>query len=262
MFVRVLTPAHPTGRFIPMSTTFGAPVTEVLASVRAQLDSLAALAPWQLLDTDIATMVVQAEALSRRLAGVQLAVIAEGIGRGLPFATGSGTGQGAPAAWVRSLVPVTPGQASGRARLAQALFAGAATGPTGRALALTLEPTRDAVLAGTISTGHARAIAAAMTTLSPPATPDGVIDQVTLTGAQQMLLSYATGTSAPDGSDLTAALDPRQLNKAVVALTATLDPGAGDRLAADEDAQHRLRALSVTPDSTGMYAVTGRLTAE
>ena len=47
----------------------------------------------------------------------------------------------------------------------------AATGPSARALATVLEPTRDAVLAGAISTGHAQAIAAAMTTLTCCAAP-------------------------------------------------------------------------------------------
>ena len=73
-----------------MSRTFGIPVTEVLASLRASLDSLAGAHPGQLLDTDLTTAVSEIETLSRRLAGAQLAVIAEGISRGLPFATGAG----------------------------------------------------------------------------------------------------------------------------------------------------------------------------
>gem|GEM_PF-4111658 len=84
----------PTSGIISMSRTFGIPVTEVLASLRASLDSLAGVHPGQLLDTDLTTAVIEIETLSRRLAGAQLAVIAEGISRGLPFATGSGTGQG------------------------------------------------------------------------------------------------------------------------------------------------------------------------
>ena len=154
----------PTSRIISMSRTFGIPVTEVLTSLRASLDSLAGVHPGQLLDTDIATAVIEIETLTRRLAGAQLAVIAEGISRGLPYATGSGTGQGAPGRWVRSMIAITPGQASARAKLARALFAAAATGPGARALAGVLEPTRDAVLAGAISLDQARTISTAMTT--------------------------------------------------------------------------------------------------
>ena len=185
-----------------MSTTVGTSPVQALAAANTGLDTLADLAPWQLLDTDVATMVTEIETLTRRLAGVQLSVIAEGITRGLPFATGSGTGAGAPGRWVRSLIPITPGEASGRTRLAQALFPAAAPGPTGRALADVLAPTREAVLAGTISLEQARVITTALTTLSPPATPAGLIDEVTLTGAQRMLLSSATGTIE------TAAIDP------------------------------------------------------
>ena len=222
--------------------------------MRNALDCLATVHPGQLSDADITTMVTELETASRRLAGAQLAVIAEGISRGLPFATGAGTGKGGPGRWVRSMITTTPGEAAGRATLAQALFDAAATGPTARALAQTLAPTRDAVLAGTISTAQARAITTAMSALTPPATPAALIDPTTLTGAQQILLDAATGTNER------AAVDPHQLATAGAALTATLDPGAGKRLARVEDAQHRLRDVHLTRQDTGMWRLEALLT--
>lgn len=103
-----------------MSIAFGVPVGDALDCVREALDALSTVHPGQLLDRDITTMVTDLETASRRLAGAQLAVIAEGISRGLPFATGAGTGHGGPGRWVRSMIALTPGEAAGRATLAQA----------------------------------------------------------------------------------------------------------------------------------------------
>ena len=243
-----------------MSIVFGVPVGEALDCVREALDCVTTVHPGQLCDADIARMVTEIEGASRRLAGVQLAVIAEGISRGLPFAAGAGTGKGGPGRWVRSMITITPADAAGRANLAQALFEAAATGPSARVLAQLLVPTRDAVLAGTVSAAQARVITTAMAALTPPATPTGLIDPTTLAGAQHLLLDAATGTTHPDGTPATAAVDPHQLAKAGVALTATLDPGAGARLAGDEDAQHRLRDAHLSRQDNGMWRLEALLT--
>ena len=89
--------------------------------------------------------------------------------------------------------------------------------------------------------------------LSPPNVPlDGpeAIDPDHLATAQTMLLDDATRLPAPD------------LAKCAVAIGHHLDPGADDRLARDEKAQHRRRCLVLTPETSGMYFLQGALTKE
>lgn len=220
----------------------------VLAAAHSAVNALTAISPWRCSDGDLELLVVQTESLSRRVAGAQLAVIAEGLTRGLPAAAGAGSGSGAPGRWVRSLVAATPGDASRRASLATSLF----TGPEGQEFT----PTREALLAGQLGVAHATQVVEAVGRLGPPATPAGLIDETTRSEAQVLLVSAATG------GDDRAALDPTQVARAGVALTATLDPGAGDRLAKDEDRQHQLRSLTLAREGTGMWWAQGHLSAE
>lgn len=201
---------------------------------------------WQLSDGEVAALVSQAETAIRAMEGVQLAAIAEGVCRGLPGAAGAGTGSAAPGRWLRSLISISPGDAARRVVLAQALFTESRHDE--------LAPTREAVLAGSISSSHAGNIVAAVDRLRPPAAPVGLIDDATAAQAQQLLVDAARGDRQH------AALDPIQLARAALTLTATLDPSAGDRLAKDEDRQHELRSLAVTALSSGMFHVAGLLT--
>ena len=203
---------------------------------------------WQAADSEVVELVNATERAVRALAGLQLEAIAQGVSRGLPFAAGAGTGAGAPGRWLRSLIPITAGDAARRASLADALFTGADADD--------LTPTREAVLAGAVSTDHAGHVVSALARLRPPSTPAGMIDAVTVREAQVLLLQAATGDSEHAG------LDPHQIAKAGVALTSTLDPGAGDRLAKDEDRQSELRAFCVTPLPSGMFHAAGLLTKE
>ncbi|MBC7638411.1 MAG: DUF222 domain-containing protein, partial [Rhodoferax sp.] len=225
-------------------------VGEALDAVRTALDALADVGPWRASDAEVAALVVQTETFAPRLAGVQLAAIAEGVTRGLPHAAGAGTGRAAPGRWVRSLIAITAGEAARRADLADALFTSTGPGPG----ATEQIPTREAVLAGAISTAHATHIVDAIQRLSPPHTPAGVVDEATRAEAQSLLLGCAAGDQAH------APLDPTQVAKAATALTATLDPGYGDRLAGDEDAQHQARTFTVTPLPSGMCHAAGLLT--
>ena len=225
-----------------------------LAALTTAVTTLRDVGPWQASDAEVADLVVGLETACRSLAGVQLAVIADGIDRGLPFTTGAGTGQSAPGRWVRSLVSVNPGEAGRRAALASAVF----TGPRAAELAAT----RDAVLAGSISTAHAQVVVTAVEQLLPPHTPAGLVDDATRVEAQTLLLDAATGgTGDYSGPDVAThqGVDPTQLAKAGLALTATLDPGHGDRLAKDEDRQHQLRTFTVTPLPSGMCHAQGLL---
>jgi len=214
---------------------------------------------WQASDVEVTQLVVATEQAMRALAGVQLAAVAEGLTRGLAAEAGAGSGSGAPGRWVRSLISITPGEAARRADLASALFT-ASTGPDAGDDAADdtggLAPTRQAVLAGVISTAHAGHVVSALARLVPPSTPAGLIDQATLAEAQALLLAAASGDQTHAG------LDPTQVAKAAIALTATLDPGAGDRLAKDEDRQDQARALCLVKESTGMWWAQGHLVAE
>jgi len=221
-----------------------------LAALTAAVSTLRGVGAWQASDAEVADLIVAVEVATRALAGVQLAAIAEGVNRGLPFSSGAGTGASAPGRWVRSLISVNPGDAGRRTDLASTLFTDSCRGPG----ASELTPTRDAVLAGQVSTAHATHIVDAVRQLSPPHTPEGVIDEATRAEAQTLLLAVATGDQSH------APLDPTQVAKAAVALTSTLDPGHGDRLAEDEDAQHQLRTFTVTPLPSGMCNAAGLLT--
>ncbi len=218
---------------------------------------------WQASDGEVTGLVVATERAMRALAGVQLAAVAEGLTRGLAGEAGAGSGSGAPGRWVRSLISITPGEAARRADLAGALFTGF-TGPGAGDHAGDgdgdeaggLGPTRQAVLAGVISTAHAGQVVSALARLVPPCTPAGLIDEATLAEAQALLLGAASGDQTHAG------LDPTQVAKAGIALTATLDPTAGERLAKDEDRQHQARALCLVKESTGMWWAQGHLVAE
>lgn len=223
-------------------------VGAALVALTSGVDTVRDAAPWHASDREVADLVVQLEIAMRALAGVQLTAIAEGITRGLPLACGAGTGQAAPGRWLRSLVAINPGDARRRADLAAALF----TGPQAREF----EPTRSALLAGSISPVHAGHVVDAVERLLPPATPAGLVDDATRSEAQALLLQAAAGDSDHQ------AVDPTQLAKAGLALTATLDPGHGDRLAHDEDRQHQLRTFTVTPLPSGMCHAQGVLTKE
>lgn len=224
------------------------PVAKALAALRAGVEGLGDLGLWQLSDAELAEVVVQSEACGRALAGTALAAVAEAIGRGLPAAHGAGTASSAPGRWLRSLITISPGDAARRAALAETLF----TGP----LRDELVPTSSALLDGSISATHAGHIAAAIADLQSPSTPEGAIDESTRGQAQALLLSAACGDSTHAG------LDPTQVAKAALRLTATLDPSAGERLARDEDRRRELRAFTVVRESTGMWWAQGHLTGE
>ena len=90
-------------------------VGQALVVLSAAVSTAREVGPWQASDAQVAELIVALEVAARALAGVQLAAIAEGITRGLPFSTGAGTGAAAPGRWVRSLIPVNPGEAARRA---------------------------------------------------------------------------------------------------------------------------------------------------
>ena len=83
-------------------------VGAALVVLSAAVSTAREVGPWQASDAQVGELIVALEVAARALAGVQLAAIAEGLTRGLPFAAGAGTGAAAPGRWVRSLIPVNP----------------------------------------------------------------------------------------------------------------------------------------------------------
>jgi hypothetical protein len=214
-----------------------------LAAVSAAVEGLQQLADsglWQVPDGALAEL---AEALDRvrRLADGQLVrLLGEVDSRGLPGQDGTGS----PGAWLRRIVPsMRPAEAAGLATQAATLYRSV--------LSPDLAPTRAALEAGAVRVCQARVVTDTVDRLSPPTVPaDGpdAIDPDHLAAAQQVLLDDASHLPAPD------------LAKCAVAIRHHLDPGADDRLARDEKAQHRGRCLVLTPEPSGMYFLQGALT--
>ncbi len=177
----------------------------------------------------------------RRLAdGQSVRLLGEVESRGLPGQDGTGSPRGVAA---HDRPALRPAEAAGLARQAHTLYRSA--------LSPDLEPTRAAVESGALRVCQARVVTEMVEQLSPPNVPvDGpdAIDPDHLATAQTMLLDDATHLPAPD------------LAKCAVAIRHHLDPGADDRLARDEKAQHRQRCLILSPEASGMYFIQGSLT--
>jgi hypothetical protein len=197
-------------------------VGAALAQLSGALDVLTSAAWWRVADGDLAAVVVGLHRVESRVAAAQVGALSEAGSRGLPARAGA---KGV-AGWLRGLVPVTPGQASARAALAEAL--------PGQGLAAT----RVAFAAGEVTPGHAGVLARTMTALA--AIPDPV-DERTFAEAQGLLLATATR------------VDARQLGKAGLRLRQVLDPDAPVRLARDEEAQQEAREAYLVQESTGMW---------
>jgi hypothetical protein len=217
-----------------------------VAGLSEAIDALAGCEPWRLPDEDLGALVQVSEVAQRRLLMVQVAAAVEAGKRGLPGRAGFGPGRGAHGdtaalgAWVRSLVNVSRGEARHRAEVGAVLF----TDP----VAADLAETRAAALSGQVTSRHVSAIAAAVAKLSPPRTPADVLDEETRRDAQRVLVENA------------AVLDPTQTKVLAKRTVAVLDPGAGDRLARDEELRDLGRGLTFTPDGTGLVHVRGALT--
>jgi hypothetical protein len=134
-------------------------------------------------------------------------------------------------AWLRGLVPVTPGAAKTRALLASELAR-----PD-------MVPTKEALTSGAIGVGQAGAVTRTMLALD--AVPE--VDPTTWAEAQRLLV------------DEGGRLDPGQLARAGKRLRHRLDPDGGDRLARDEDLQEQSRTAYLIQESTGMWLLRGLL---
>jgi hypothetical protein len=206
--------------------------SEAFAALAAALDGVAGVEWWRWSEPELAEAVAAVHRAESRCAAAGVAVLAEAVGRGMPLSCGHKDG----ARWLRSQVPVTPSVAKARSVLAEAF--GTAAKPCAD-----LAPTREAFAAGEISVGHASVVVRTMEAVE--AIPG--IDPQTAGEAQALLVETAQ------------VVDPAQLGRAGQRLRHRLDPGAAERLARDEDAQHGAREAYLFQESTGMWRMSGSL---
>ncbi|WP_426566801.1 DUF222 domain-containing protein [Angustibacter sp. McL0619] len=224
-----------------MSTTPASPTSEASAALTQVLSGLArltAVASWQVSDDDLADSVAVLDQVSRLALAQSSRLLAEAGSRGLP---GQG-GHGRLEHWLRAKVPTSsPRTAAALARRSERLFTSA--------LAAELQPTREALLSGAVSAEQADVVAGAVEALLPPTVPAGVVPDDAVVQGQTFLLEQA------------AHFDPVQLRRLATHLQHRLDPEADARLARDEDAQTRARALTLATTG-GMVHVDGLLTQQ
>jgi hypothetical protein len=155
---------------------------EAFALLPQVLDALAS-APWWQCSTGQLTERIQILARAEnQVVSAQVTAAGEGLSRGLPALVGCKNG----GAWLRGLVPLTPGAATQRSALAQELPAA------------DLAPTREAFAAGSMAVGHASVVSRTMAALD--AVPE--VDGMTWADAQRLLV------------DCAQRLDPAQLGRA------------------------------------------------
>ncbi|WP_426565665.1 DUF222 domain-containing protein [Angustibacter sp. McL0619] len=210
-----------------------------LARAISAVAELAQAESWQLSDAELIASVAGLEHATRVIAAHSTRLLADAGSRGLP----AKSGHGRLAHWLREVVPtMSPGQAAGQARRAERLY----STPT----AADLAPTRHAMLTGELAADQVDVVSRTVEGLLPPSVPAGTIDAETLHEAQDFLLDQARVFDAP------------RLHSLASYLTARLDPDADARLARDERARARARALTMVTENSGMVHLTGSLTPE
>jgi hypothetical protein len=225
-----------------MSSSPVAPASEAsaaLALVLRGLDRLAAVQAWQVTDDDLAGTVAGLDRVNRLAQAHGARLLAEAGSRGLAAQAGHARLEH----WLRAQVPTgSPRAGAAQARRAERLFTSA--------VAAELGPTREAFLGGALSAEQADVVAGTIEELVPPSLPAGVVSDVAVAQGQAFLIEQA------------AHFEPTQLRRLASYLRHRLDPGADERLARDEEAQTRARALTVAGASGGMVHVEGLLTTE
>jgi hypothetical protein len=207
----------------------GLSVEEALALLPQVVAALASAPWWQCSTDELTQWITVLGRAENQIVSAQVTALGEGMSRGLPALAGSRTG----GAWLRGLVPLTPGAATQRSMLAQELPA------------TDLAPTREAFAAGAIAVGHAGVVSRTMTALN--SVPE--VDGLTWADAQRLLVDSAQH------------VDPAQLGRAALHLRHRLDPQGPERLAHDEAAQHAARFASLHQERSGMWFLTANLPA-
>ncbi len=207
------------------------PVRQAIAAVRAAVDSTVDASLWSLPDTEIADLLGEIAREEARLAALRLRVVGEVHGRDLAGRCGAPSTQ----VWLRSHLPVTPGEAAGQVRLAAAL-------PRFPVLA-------EAMTEGRLCPGRAREVVRAIDELPPDA------DREVRERAERILVEHAE------------VLDRRQVITAGQRILHHVDSDAADahhgRVLAEQEKQARQRRdLRFTADGHGTVWLQGRLDTE
>ena len=198
-----------------------------VAALAEAVDEMLAVAgeAWRLTESELVKGIAALEAQAARLDAARLAFTAEVDRRGM---AAGGSGATGTAAWLRGLLRLTPGEATGRVSLGSWLDGEGAV-------------TKTALSDGALSARHASVICRTMARLHP------AVDPETRAEAQGVLVDQARR------------LDPDQLARAARYLRHRLDPESGERLAREEDRQAERCDFTVSLDSDGGSHLRGYL---
>jgi hypothetical protein len=187
-----------------------------MGELRSAVDALAACIPAELDDAALGGLITELSVQEDRLAGIRHRLVAEHDRRQVWKAEGFSSEK----QWLRDRCRLSPGEASVRAETARRLRA--------------LPRTGEALVSGSIGSGHARAAVTAVRDLPADAAP----------GLDRLV--------AAEGPDL----DPARLRTAVDGYAQRVD---GESLVAREERAWQARRLNVTRTADGGIAVDGRL---
>lgn len=210
-------------------------ITHAVARLDDELDALLAT---DLPGTDCDTLLTLAreqERLRNRLAALDQAVVGELDGRGVAFELGCAN----TAALLRTMLRVTPAEATARVRAANATVTRRTL--TGQPVAPRYPAVAAAQAAGLISARHANVI-----TTTIDALPDAIADE------HAELLEHAFVTEALD-------CDPAQLARKARYVIDRLDPDGKFR---DSEYRERRRRLILRRNADGSGSIAGECTAE
>ena len=207
-------------------TTAASPSSAVDA-LRSAVDGVLGAEWWRTGDPGVRAAVVEVERQVARLEAARLRLLAEADARGV----GAATGASSTAAWFVAETVSRSEQAGSRVKRALAL-----AGP----LALT----GAALAAGAMTADHAEVIHRAMARLPRS------LDAVERERAEAFLVEQA------------GVLEPRDLASVAAVLRARLADGAGQQLAAEEDAALDQAEVTLVQDDSGRWHLAGTLPAE
>ena len=221
----------------------GHPAAEFLHSVSEGASKVAETSLWSLPDADVADLVVMAARARAQIEAIELRLVGETDGRGVPAREAAPSTQ----AWLRGRLKLAPGVAAGRARLATALSR--------------LPVTQEALSEGRISAAHAGVIAEVVAELPPeaPLVPPGDGDDTQPRGVRERAEAHLV--------ECATQFDPHQLRRLGQRILEVVDPDAadareGEKLAEQEKRTYRRRELRFSDDGRGTVYLKGRFDVE
>lgn len=210
-----------------------APLAGVVGELAAYLGDVSAGLLGKLTDADVLAELREFEALRRRLAVIDHALVAELERRALAGRLVLGS----TSVLLQAALRLSPYEA--RQRVAASQRCGPRWGLTGELLETLLPAVAAAQAAGVVSSEHARVIASTLDELPSSVDPSDV------STAEQQLVTAATR------------LRPREVGVVGQRILAHLNP---DGVLASDEEHARQRSFALIPEANGGYRATGRLT--